>query len=285
MQVYANTFFAMNTRFVLVLPGIDENKGEQLCDKITALVDVWEQRLSRYIPESDVSYINREAYKATVSVPVYMADVIDQCNAYYFMTNGLFDPGFSSVYDLLKENETMDRNALPQKAKLCGWANIEWNKTQHTIRFLSSEVKLDFGAIGKGIALKKVMQLLNETGIRDAFLSFGESSIAGMGKHPAGNEWLVATAPGAKKTALNNECLSVSGLHQKNECTQAHIFNPHKNELLTNNALCVVKSVCPVKAEVLSTAALLADEDGLKQLKLLFPEEQIQRIKLHDNIK
>ena len=51
-----------------------------------------------------------------------------------------------------------------------------------------------------------------ELQIVNAFLSFGESSIAGMGKHPHGEGWLVGSSEGF---LLSDAFISVSGLQNQ----------------------------------------------------------------------
>lgn len=51
---------------------------------------------------------------------------------------------------------------------------------------------LDFGGIAKGYALEKVRNILKASGVENALLNFGGSSVLGMGHHPLGPCWEVA---------------------------------------------------------------------------------------------
>ena len=102
-------------------------------------------------------------------------------------------------------------------------------------------------------------------GVRNAFLSFGESSLAGMGKHPHGDGWLVGSEDGF---LLRDEFLSVSGLQDlhthREETFRAHIYHPLKRAFVSSEKRVMVKCDSPVEAEVLSTCGYMADSEELK---------------------
>lgn len=70
--------------------------------------------------------------------------------------------------------------------------NMELNEELSTIVFSSKNVKADFGCFGKGYALEKINNILGISPIKNAFVSFEESSITVKGKHPLGTNWQIA---------------------------------------------------------------------------------------------
>lgn len=255
MIVYSHSFFAMYTRFTMLIPGMDDGSGEKLARGAEQRVEEWEQCLSSFRSGAELQLINELAANRVLKVSEPMGRVLDICDDYNSLTDGLFDPA-------VNQNRSK-------------WTDLNWDSENRSIHFSSPDVKLDMGAIGKGIALDEVVDYLRAEGVSDAFLSFGESSIAGMGKHPHGDGWLVGSGDGF---LLRDEFLSISGLQDLKEGraseSGAHIYHPRTGGLISHKHNVMVKCNSASEAEVLSTCAYLADEDEFGQLKRLFPEAQ-----------
>lgn len=252
MLVYSHSFFAMNTRFVMVIPGMENKRGEKLAGGAEEIVENWEQCLSAYRPGAELAVINSKASEQQVVLSEPMIRVMDLCERYKHKTAGLFDPA-------VNQNKS-------------DWGDVNLNLDQGTISFKRPGVKLDMGGLGKGMALEDVVSYLKSEGISDAFISFGESSIAGIGKHPHGEGWLVGRGEGFM---LKDACISVSGLQSHNSSGEkedmAHIYHPLKQELINVKKKVMVKCESAVEAEVLSTCFYMADKSEFEQLKAQFP--------------
>jgi thiamine biosynthesis lipoprotein len=252
MLVYSSSFLAMNTRFAMVIPGMEKKRGEKLARGAEKVVENWEQCLSAYRSGAELQIINSLAAEHAVVLSEPMLRAMDICHRYTQKTSGLFDPA-------VNQNKS-------------GWRDVTLNLEQGSIFFKRPGVKLDMGGIGKGIALEDVVSYFKSEGLSDAFISFGESSIAGMGKHPHGDGWLVGTGEGF---LLRDAFISVSGLQDLNPSGEkekkAHIYHPLKQELIRTKKKVVVRCDSAVEAEVLSTCAYMADESEFEQLKCQFP--------------
>jgi thiamine biosynthesis lipoprotein len=255
MLVYSSSFLAMNTRFAMVIPGLEKKRGERLAREAEEIVANWEQCLSAYRSGAELQIINSSASEQAVLLSEPMIRILDICQSYTRLTGGLFDPA-------VNQNKS-------------GWRDVSLNLDQGSLFFNRPGVKLDMGGIGKGIALEDVVSYFKSEGISDAFISFGESSIAGMGKHPHGDGWLVGTGEGF---LLRDAFISVSGLPDlkpsDEEEKKAHIYHPLKQELIKTKKKVVVKCDSAVEAEVLSTCAYMADESEFEQLKSQFPSAE-----------
>lgn len=243
---------AMFTRFAMVIPGMESRLGDELAMETERIVENWEACLSNYRSGAELQLINALAHERELTISEPMARVLGICTHYNHLTAGLFDPAVS---------ESGSR-----------WHDVKYDAKKKSIRFADAAVSIDMGGIGKGIALEDVVKFLKSKGVADAFLSFGESSIAGMGKHPHGDGWLVGSEEGF---LLRDEFLSVSGLHDLRTSDEvysgAHIFHPLKGELIHSTRKVWVKCDSPVEAEVLSTCGYMADAEELEQLKHIFP--------------
>ena len=158
------------------------------------------------------------------------------------------------------------------------------------VRFLSPDVRIDLGGIGKGYGLEKIRQILKENRVASAFVSFGESSVLGHGRHPFGNYWemsvenMFLTGKGLYTFHLKDSCISVSGNHPeylKRKNKKGHIINPRTGELVTGNKAIAVKSVSAMEAEVVSTAIIAADKLAREDIIAKFAGCEIIEIIYH----
>lgn len=252
MIVYSHSFMAMFTRFAMVIPGMESRRGEKLAVETERIVENWEACLSNYRSGAELQILNAMAHERELKISEPMARALDICAHYNSLTFGLFDPAVS------------DGGSR--------WTDVKRDSEKQSIRFANTGLRLDMGGIGKGIALEDVVLFLKSEGVTDAFLSFGESSLAGIGKHPHGDGWLVGSEEGF---LLRDEFLSVSGLQDLpaagKESSGAHIFHPIKGELINSTRKVMVKCDSPVEAEVLSTCGYMADTEEFKRLKNVFP--------------
>lgn len=253
MSVFSHGFFAMNSRFAMVIPGIKSDLGDQLAKGAEKIVEHWEQCLSSYRPGAELQVINAHAAERKLVVSERLNGVLDICDHYQKKSKGLFDPA-------VNQNKS-------------AWKEVSRDYEKATIHFSHPGVKLDMGGIGKGFALEEVVLYLRQEEVKDAFLSFGESSLAGMGNHPHGDGWLIGNP---EAFLLKDDFLSVSGLQAKGNAGDddpiAHIYHPLRGELVGTKRRVMVQCKSAVEAEVLSTCAYMASNAEFEDLQGQFPE-------------
>ncbi len=270
VNLYNNTIATMNSRLDVVL--WSKNKSTSLDDvflQIENIVTEVELMLSMYDSNAEVYKLNNNAFVKPLKVSKKLFRIIEKCISYYNDTKGYFNIGYKASG--IARLNLAEQLLLDTKAK--------------TISFTSKEVQLDFGGIGKGIALRQVGKLLKEVNISNAFISFGGSSIITRGRHPYGDFWPLALEDG-KNTSLelNDHAVSISGFHQQNGKIETHITDPKTGELKHRLKLVEVKMNCPIEAEVLSTAILVAPEKEHQYIINAFKPELCIRIPLDDGI-
>jgi thiamine biosynthesis lipoprotein len=237
----------------MVIPEMASVKGAKLAERVEKIVESWERCLSAYRKDAELYHLNSFAADREIKISKVLSDVFDTCDHYHWKSGGLFDPA-------VNQNKS-------------SWKELQRNPENRSVFFAGPHVKLDMGAIGKGIALEDVVAYLRNEGIKNAFLSFGESSLAGMGNHPHGEGWLVESGPAI---LLMNDFLSISGLQdhpgEEKKGSGAHIYHPLKGRLILTKRRVLVKSTSAVEAEVLSTCAYMADDQEFEKIKIQFPD-------------
>jgi thiamine biosynthesis lipoprotein len=171
------------------------------------------------------------------------------------LTDGLFDP------------------AIDHRFAGAGWGDIVFHP--RTARIAATRpLALDFGGFGKGFALDRASAALRDAGVISACLSAGESSLAVIGEHPLGGGWPFAIphplVDGAVLVELEllNEALSISttvgsGTHAPE---RAAMIRPSDGAIVTAARCAVAIDRSGGRAEALSTALLVADDDRARRL-------------------
>lgn len=268
----------MNTRFSLVLVGMDTEQSEALAAAAERDLRSCEKLLSRFDPASPVSEINRRAAEAPVAVPAELWNVLSLCERYWREMRGAFDITLWPLSRLWREHLEQGSEPSPEAMEKTlgrtGFGRLELDSAARTIRFGAAGMSLDFGGFGKGFALDRVAGTLRSHGVERAFLSFGESSITVLGTHPHGPSWPVGIANMFRPAEtvhtfqLKDASLSSSGTAPFNRMADAvnsaqifgHILDPHSGRPIPGYRTLSVSASTGAEAEVLSTALLVTPE-------------------------
>lgn len=270
-KVFHRSFFAMNTRFSIVLPGIDPDKAEALAEDAQRELRRQERLMSRFDPASPVSELNHRAAGGPVAVSPDLWEVLTLCREYWERTGGAFDVTQWPVQCLwrehLEQGKEPDDPAIAEARQQTGMQKLSFDEASHTIHFQAEGMSLDLGGFGKGFALERLAQHLRAEHVERAFLSFGESSIAVLGAHPLGPAWRVGIADLFRPSNivhtfhLQDASLSSSGTSPFNNIENSralgHIVDPSTGRPIEGYRTMSVACSGGIEAEVLSTALLV----------------------------
>ncbi|MCG8444050.1 MAG: FAD:protein FMN transferase [Caulobacterales bacterium] len=248
--LFHDCFYAMGTRFDAVLADVDEARGRGLVREAALRVEEMEEALSVHRTGSAASWLNRrletQADAAIDDPQLFGAlSVAEHARA---ATGGLFTP--TARVGAPAPGFQVDREAWRVEVEAPG-------------------ARFDFGGLGKGLALDVVEPMLVAAGVASAFLSFGESSIRAVGRHPLGPHWPVSLRhpmAGERELtsfALTDACLSVSCTVRNGReggAVHAHVIRASSGAPVAG-----AKTVCAVTqtaamGEAISTALLAAHE-------------------------
>ena len=141
-----------------------------------------EELLSRFDPAAELARINREAPARTVRADRELIAVLQDCLKWYDKTNGYFDVGTKSY---------SGKHTLKQALKVY--------PVSAEIRYRDPNLSLDMGGYGKGYALDKLANILEEYSINNYFLHGGKSSALSKGRHTNGESWKIRVGEELKK--------------------------------------------------------------------------------------
>jgi thiamine biosynthesis lipoprotein ApbE len=246
----------MNTRLDVLFWGDEQLTFENVFQQIVASVNEVELTCSRYHEDSELYSLNTKGHVTPIKVSDHLMNAVLLCAVYYEQTTGYFDISLGTQFNQLKSGEDITPGVGSFSDR------VTFDTEKHTIHLLHPDVLLDFGGIGKGMALKVVADIIDRQHIENAFVSFGESSILTRGRHPHGDYWPFGLANFAEyQWKLTNDSLSISSRYRMvSDGKKAHILNPFLPEVPDVEKTVVIQANDPVQAEALSTALIAAPE-------------------------
>lgn len=236
MWQYTDT--AMGTVISQTLYAENQESAQVTGDRITAMLEELEQEhLSWRLESSEVYRINaaagsREGY----GVSDEMAALVQECLTLSERSGGAFDISIGALTRIWNIDQWAGGEAegfrVPSSKTLeealgkCGWQQIrlepgEGDDAEKRL-FLPEGMQLDLGAVGKGAAMARLEQILEEqTQITGAVISLG-GSILTWGSKPDGSYWKVGIVnpadPSSQVGVLTLEgqwCVSTSGDYER----------------------------------------------------------------------
>lgn len=251
----AERFAAMGTRVELHVFGAGADRAV-LAAAVRA-VEMVDDALTIHRP-SPATALNEAllAGRETVVGDAILLDALVASAAAHAATDGLFDP------------------AADARFASAGWADIVFDPAAARIA-ARRPLALDFGGIGKGLALDRAGDALRAAGVVSACLSAGESSIAVVGEHPLGGGWPFAVPHPLRPDAvlveveLIDQSLSISATvgAGMDAPERAAMIRPGDGAVVTAARCAVVVDRLGARAEAISTALIVADDDRARRLR------------------
>lgn len=265
--------YVMGTVFDIVAYGNSPERASAAIEKAFAEIARLDEVMSNFKPESDLSRLNRSAHFHVENVVPDLYRVVAESLPYSRMSAGKFDITVGPLSDLWKA--ALRGGPIPSASQLAkvepcvGYTKIRMVPPSG-IEFLSPCLQIDLGAIGKGYAVDRAVEILKAQGIRCALVNAGGSTIYGMGAPPGQAGWAVTLRDpshrvGAEVSLHNNgvstsEQTAPSLLESKRA---GHIVDPRTGLPVDTRFAVSVLAENATAADALSTTLLLVGpEEG-----------------------
>ena len=274
----------MATRFEVVLHGGNpvalRAAGEEALDEIDRI----EAQLSLYKPTSEIAHVNARAAHEPVRVSPPVFRLLEHAQRLSAETEGAFDitiaplvrcwgfmGGTGRMPDLLEVEEARSK---------VGMNLIHLDGCEFTVSFARDGVMLDLGAIGKGYALERAVELLQDAGVTSAMIHGGTSTVHAIGRPPGDEPWKIAIERPQQDAAkpagvlalvpLENEAMSVSAIwgrsFQNGGKSYGHVIDPRTGQPTETALLSAVVLPSATETDALSTALLTMGSAGLRRV-------------------
>lgn len=264
-----------------MLAVLESNVVSQALPLVTHWFEEWEQVLSRFRYDSELTCLN-QTHERPVQVSPVLWDVFQVAHKAERMTNGLVTPTVLNAMILMGYDRPFDE--LPQLATSLPdsvdttpvpLTDVPVNEVERTIT-LPRGIGLDFGGVAKGWAAHQAMERLR---IEGPALVDAAGDIAVSGPRAGGDPWQVGVADPFHKgdeieTLFLNRCgVATSGKDRRRWTRDGmfrhHILNPFTNQPAETDLL-TVTVIAPdvMQAEAAAKAAfILGSRAGMEWIE------------------
>jgi len=212
-----------------------------------------QERLSKFLEHSEVSFINQRASQEPISLSDEAFHLIKTAMEITRISNGAFD--------ITK-----------------GTQGVTLNQEDNSISFADSSVKIDLAGIAKGYAVDQAVYILRKNNISRAMVNAG-GDLYCFGNGPDGGDWRIGIEDPRHKekyltrVRLHNQAIASSGAYYQ----QDHIIDPATGKPVENNVLSasVIAPDCAT-ADALATALfVMGRKAGFEMIEKLSGIEAI----------
>lgn len=136
-----------------------------------------DELMSGYRDDSELSKLNRDAYKGPVKVSGATFEVLAKSIAFSELSGGAFDVTIGPLSDLWRSGA--EANSVPTEAELLlarsrvGYEKLILDANEGTVRFATEGMKLDLGGIAKGYAIDKSVEAMKQCGAVGGMVDIG----------------------------------------------------------------------------------------------------------------
>ncbi|MFN8579119.1 MAG: FAD:protein FMN transferase [Candidatus Sericytochromatia bacterium] len=276
IKKYTQAQYIMGTIFKIEIYSEDKNKANLAFKEAFKEIRRCDTILSDYRKDSELAKVLEEASSHPVKVSDDFFYITKRALYFSNITNGLFD---ITIQPLIKLWGFKDKNfKIPTKKQIdevksyIGYGNIILDEDNKTIFIKNSKTKLDFGAIGKGYAIDKAVNVLKKIGIKSAFVD-STSNQYYLGTPPNKSYWTVGikdprnTNKILKYLYIKNKSISTSGDYEqffiKDKKRYSHIINPITGYPIKDAIASTIVSESSTDSDALSTSILLINKEDI----------------------
>ena len=247
---------------------------DEIQNGIDSIFYVLNKSLSTYLPQSDISKINRG--DTTVVVDHHFRAVFVKATEVWKATDGYFDPTVGALVNAYGFGPAKAINDLNLQQKdsllsLTGWQKLRLMEN-HTIKKESPDIYIDFNALAKGYTVDIVGDFLLKSGSFNFMVEIGGEIVAKGNSPKTSKPWKIAIddpRQGEQRQflqtlSLKNQSLASSGNYRKYRLDPisgerfVHSINPLNGSALKTNILSTsVKAPDCMTADAWATALMV----------------------------
>lgn len=270
LSFFKRSQYLMGTLLEISLYAENEPLAQNAFEQVFQEVSRLEKVFSTYQHDSEISQINREAWKAPQRLSPDAFTLILTSKQLFERTQGAFDITINPLVQLWKDaqqkNQLPTADQITNTRQMIGMSQIHFDISARKIRFLQEGMSLDFGGIGKGYALDQATTVLKNKGIQHALLNFG-GNICVTGPPPDASFWSVEIKdpknPQKRISALrlSNGSVSTSANYERGLQIQgklySHLIDPRTGSPATGILSTTVIAENATEADALSTGLFI----------------------------
>ncbi len=223
----------------------------------------WERILSNWDQESEISRLNARAGRGKAEVSDELLQAVSAALEWASATGGAFDPTVEPLTRAFRGQPAVA--SVPSAKDRPRWSAVEVDPTRGSVSIPTGS-GLDFGGIGKGIALDQAAALLRARGIHAALLDAGGQLLA-LGAPPGEKGWRIGVSDPQHRDrsvvalVLKNASAATSGNAER----PGEVLDPESGLPIAGGGSATAIAAHATSADALSTALfVMGPQRGLE---------------------
>jgi len=275
---------AMACRFEVVFNVGEVPDATELAVEALDLIDEIEDRITVYRDTSELARLNATAANGWQPVAADLFELLLLARELHERTGGAFDMAAGTLVRtwgfLRRQGRTPMPEELARAREAAGMQWVELDPAGRRVRFTRAGVELNPGAIGKGWAIDRAIEMLRDRGVGNVLLHGGASSVRALGERgpglPERRGWPVGIRhplrPGRRlaTVALEDRALGTSGSGTQFFIDRGrrlgHILDPRSGVPAEGVLSATVIAPSAAEADSLSTALYVLGAAGLSSI-------------------
>ena len=280
IQEYHFQGSSMGTTFEVkvVASPFPEQRQEAVRGAIQAQLRDVDGKMSTYRKASEISRLNRSRKTAPHPLSRETFTVLEEAQRISRVTGGAFDITVGPLVNAWGFGPAPHPASLPTATEIeqlklrSGWAKIELNSSDSTIRKHEPALYLDLSAIAKGYAVDRLSEVLAEMNLTRHMVELG-GEVRTSGRNAGGNPWRIAIEKPVsggrgfqRILPLENLALATSGDYRNFRRAEdghlSHTIDPRTGRPVRHElaSVSVVDASC-MRADGFATALMVLGED------------------------
>ncbi len=275
----------MGTLVSISISGASPEQANRAADLAFHEIRRIEQIMSTFIPESDISLINRSAGREWRSVNPELLFVIQESLRYSRLSNGAFDMTFkplSNIWHIEPGSRPPSAEEIRRVLPLVDYHGVLIDD-QGRVLLKKPGMAIGLGAIAKGYAVDRAMAVLKTQGIKNAIINAGGDLLV-IGRRSDKQPWEIGIQDPRnrntmiKKIPATNCAIATSGDYEQffifNGVRYHHIMDPKTGFPARGCRSVTIISPTAIMADAVATAVFVLGPKAGMELIEKIPEVQ-----------
>lgn len=292
---YNKEFYCMGT---IIQQSILDEKAEEISEAVEIEMRRIENIMSFFLQYSDITNINNAAGKSAVEVDADTLTVIKSAIHFSKITDGAFDitaGPLIKLWGIFTKNERVpSQEEIKEKLGLINYRDILIDEKSQTVMLLKPGQMVDLGAIAKGFAADRAIEIYRKYGIKSALINLG-GNVKVLGRNKENREWKIGIQDPFKPRGeylgvvkVSDRSVVTSGAYERyfvSGNTRYHHILDTKSGYSSRSDLISATVIAEksIAADALSTACFVLGLE--KSLELIKAQEGVEAILITEDKK
>ena len=240
-------------------------------DALYHQVELIDKTCNIYKPESELSRLNRTAYKKPFVCSELLWNLLLESKRYYEISGGSFDISSTPLMQLwgfYRKRKTLPSSEEVTEAKKhIGLDKVIFDTSGRSIKFTVPGMRLDLGGIAKGFAVDLAVKAAKKQNIKAGIINLSGNAYCFQEPFPRKDKYVIGVRnPLHKNTicgtvSLLDQSVATSGDYERyviiNGKHYAHIMDPRTGDPVENMLSATVITTSATAADALSTTIFI----------------------------